>query len=367
MIDLANFDEATLERAFADLSAEVRADIAAIKDSEAFRLHWLGRKQGRLKLVSEAWLKSAPAEARKPLGMRFNQLKQQIEAALEAAETAAATPATGTVQGGLDVTLPGTVRVPGIAHPLLKTMQEIVQVFHHLGYSTNTGPQVESDFFNFEALNFPPNHPARDTQDTLVIAEQQGRPARERLLMRTHTSPVQIRTMIEQAPPVRIVIPGKVHRNDAADATHSPIFHQVEGLCVDTNITFSDLKGTLDHAMKALFGSGVKTRFFPSFFPFTEPSADVQISCIFCAGKGCRKCKHSGWIELLGCGMVDPAVFAAVDERRIANGLAPAYDFAKISGFAFGMGVERIAMIQHGISDIGQFYSGDMRFLEQFA
>jgi phenylalanyl-tRNA synthetase alpha chain len=368
MVDLENFDEATLERAFAALGAEVNADIASITDVEAFRLHWLGRKQGRLKLISEAWLKSAPAEARKPLGMRFNQLKQQIEAALEAAEQA---PAAGTqaakVVAGIDITLPGTVRTPGIAHPLLKTMQEIVQVFHHLGYSTNTGPQVESDFFNFEALNFPPNHPARDTQDTLVIAHQQGRPNRDRLLMRTHTSPVQIRTMIEQAPPVRIVIPGKVHRNDAADATHSPIFHQVEGLCVDTNITFSDLKGTLDHAMKALFGSGVKTRFFPSFFPFTEPSADVQISCIFCAGKGCRKCKHSGWIELLGCGMVDPAVFAAVDERRVANGLAPAYDFAKISGFAFGMGVERIAMIQHGISDIGHFYSGDMRFLEQFA
>jgi phenylalanyl-tRNA synthetase alpha chain len=366
MVDLENFDEATLERAFADLNAEVNADIASIRDVEAFRLHWLGRKQGRLKLISEAWLKSAPPEARKPLGMRFNQLKQQIEAALDAAEQAPAA-SLAKVVAGIDITLPGTVRTPGIAHPLLKTMQEIVQVFHHLGYSTNTGPQVESDFFNFEALNFPPNHPARDTQDTLVIANQQGRPARDRLLMRTHTSPVQIRTMIEQAPPVRIVIPGKVHRNDAADATHSPIFHQVEGLCVDTNITFSDLKGTLDHAMKALFGSGVKTRFFPSFFPFTEPSADVQISCIFCAGKGCRKCKHSGWIELLGCGMVDPAVFAAVDERRVANGLAPAYDFAKISGFAFGMGVERIAMIQHGISDIGHFYSGDMRFLEQFA
>ena len=368
MVDLENFDEATLERAFADLSAEVNADITSIKDVEAFRLHWLGRKQGRLKLISEAWLKSAPAEARKPLGMRFNQLKQQIEAALETAEQAPATTGSGAkATGGIDITLPGTVRTPGIAHPLLKTMQEIVAVFHQLGYSTNTGPQVESDFYNFEALNFPPNHPARDTQDTLVIAGQQGRPNRDRLLMRTHTSPVQIRTMIEQAPPVRIVIPGKVHRNDAADATHSPIFHQVEGLCVDTNITFSDLKGTLDHAMKALFGSGVKTRFFPSFFPFTEPSADVQISCIFCAGKGCRKCKHSGWIELLGCGRVDPAVFAAVDERRVANGLPPAYDFAKISGFAFGMGVERIAMIQHGISDIGQFYSGDMRFLEQFA
>jgi phenylalanyl-tRNA synthetase alpha chain len=297
--------------------------------------------------------------------MRFNQLKQQIEAALEAPASA---PATAKPVQGLDITLPGSVRAPGIPHPLLKTMQEIVEVFHNLGYSTSTGPEVETDFYNFEALNFPPNHPARDTQDTLVIAGQQNRPVRDRLLMRTHTSPVQIRTMIAQAPPVRIVIPGKVHRNDAADATHSPIFHQVEGLCVDTNITFSDLKGTLDHAMKALFGSSVKTRFFPSFFPFTEPSADVQISCIFCNGKGCRKCKHSGWIELLGCGMVDPAVFAAVTEMRGPAGeTTAAYDPAKISGFAFGMGVERIAMIQHGIADIGHFYSGDMRFLEQFA
>jgi phenylalanyl-tRNA synthetase alpha chain len=247
-------------------------------------------------------------------------------------------------------------------------MSEIVAVFHHLGYSTALGPQVESDFYNFEALNFPPNHPARDTQDTLLLAGQQARPSRDRLLMRTHTSPVQIRSMIAQAPPIRIVVPGKVHRNDAADATHSPVFHQVEGLCVDTGITFSDLKGTLDHAMKALFGSSVKTRFFPSFFPFTEPSADVQISCIFCAGVGCRRCKHSGWIELLGCGMVDPTVFSSVtEERRKLNPAADAYNPAKISGFAFGMGVERIAMVQHGISDIGQFYSGDMRFLEQFA
>jgi phenylalanyl-tRNA synthetase alpha chain len=361
---LPSYDESSIEAAFATLAQEVTTTAAeSASDPGSFRLHWLGRKQGRLKLISEAWLKSAPGEARKPLGIRFNQLKQQIEDALEV--PASATPA-APVQG-VDITLPGTVRTPGIPHPLLKTMHEIVQVFHHLGYSTNLGPQVESDFYNFEALNFPPNHPARDTQDTLVIANQQSRPSRDRLLMRTHTSPVQIRTMIDQAPPVRIVIPGKVHRNDAADATHSPIFHQVEGLCVDTNITFSDLKGTLDHAMKALFGSAVKTRFFPSFFPFTEPSADVQISCIFCNGKGCRKCKHSGWIELLGCGMVDPAVFAAVDEQRIALGKLPAYAPDKITGFAFGMGVERIAMIQHGISDIGLFYSGDMRFLEQFA
>jgi phenylalanyl-tRNA synthetase alpha chain len=361
---LPNYDEPSLDAAFATLGEEVRAETASLTDIEAFRLRWLGRKQGRLKLIGDAWLKSAPAEARKPLGLRFNQLKQQIESALE---SAAAHPARPAAKPTIDITLPATVRTPGIEHPLLKTMHEVVRVFHHLGYSTALGPQVESDFYNFEALNFPPNHPARDTQDTLVLAGQQNKPSRDRLLMRTHTSPVQIRTMIAAAPPIRIVVPGKVHRNDAADATHSPVFHQVEGLCVDTNITFSDLKGTLDHAMKALFGSDVKTRFFPSFFPFTEPSADVQISCIFCGGKGCRKCKHSGWIELLGCGMVDPAVFASVDEQRVAQGKPAAYDPAKISGFAFGMGVERIAMILHGVSEIGLFYSGDMRFLEQFA
>jgi phenylalanyl-tRNA synthetase alpha chain len=360
---LPNYDESSLAAAFATLAEEVRSESGGIMDLEAFRLRWLGRKQGRLKLIGDAWLKSAPAEARKPLGMRFNQLKQQIETALAEAE---AVPAKPSAQADIDITLPGSVRAPGIEHPLLKAMNEIVRVFHHLGYSTALGPQVESDFYNFEALNFPPNHPARDTQDTLVLAGQQNRPSRERLLMRTHTSPVQIRTMIAEAPPIRIVVPGKVHRNDAADATHSPVFHQVEGLCVDADITFSDLKGTLDHAMKELFGAGVKTRFFPSFFPFTEPSADVQISCIFCAGKGCRKCKNSGWIELLGCGMVDPAVFASVDEQRVAQGKEAAYDPAKVAGFAFGMGVERIAMILHGVAEIGQFYSGDMRFLEQF-
>jgi phenylalanyl-tRNA synthetase alpha chain len=364
---LSSYDEETLDQNFAFLTAEVQSEVSKITGAEAreaFHLRWLGRKQGRLKLIGDAWLKTAPPDSRKALGMRFNQLKQQIEAALA---DAAAVPSALKKGAGIDITLPATVRAPGIEHPLLKTMHEVVRVFHHLGYSTALGPQVETDFYNFEALNFPPNHPARDTQDTLLVAGQTGRPARERLLMRTHTSPVQIRTMIAEAPPVRIVVPGKVHRNDAADATHSPVFHQVEGLCVDTHITFSDLKGTLDHAMKALFGSDVKTRFFPSFFPFTEPSADVQISCIFCSGGGCRKCKHSGWIELLGCGMVDPAVFASVDEQRVALGREPAYDPAKISGFAFGMGVERIAMILHGVSDIGQFYSGDMRFLEQFA
>ena len=362
---LSAYDEATLDRSFATLAEEVHTS-SGDADPEAFRLLWLGRKQGRLKLISEAWLKQAPTEARKPLGIRFNQLKQQIEQTVEVP-----TP-TQFVQA-LDITLPGTLRTPGIPHPLITTRDRIVEVFHHLGYSTALGPEVESDFHNFEALNFPENHPARDTQDTLQIAAQSTKPSRDRLLLRTHTSPVQIRTMIAQPPPLRIVIPGKVHRNDAADATHSPIFHQVEGLCVGAPnssqpITFSDLKGTLDHAMRALFGSSVKTRFFPSFFPFTEPSADVQISCIFCSGRGCRKCKHSGWIELLGCGMVDPAVFEAVTaERRRLHLDDTLYDPALISGFAFGMGVERIAMILHGVSDIGQFYSGDLRFLQQFA
>jgi phenylalanyl-tRNA synthetase alpha chain len=307
------------------------------------------------------------------LGYWFNLFKakladtlSRLDEHLKLRETLAAT--TRSADPGLDITLPGSVRAPGIAHPLTVTMQRIVEVFHHLGYSTALGPEVESDFYNFEALNFPPNHPARDTQDTLQLAGQTAKPSRDRLLMRTHTSPVQVRTMLEQAPPLRIVIPGKVHRNDAADATHSPIFHQVEGLAVGPQITFSDLKGTLDHAMRALFGSAVKTRFFPSFFPFTEPSADVQISCIFCGGKGCRKCKHSGWIELLGCGMVDPAVFAAVTAERRRLGLDDSlYLPGSVSGFAFGMGVERIAMILHGVADIGYFYSGDLRFLEQFA
>ncbi len=360
---LSSFDEAALDGAFSALSAQVAESAHALASPEAvekFRLEWLGRKQGRLKLVSEAWLKSAPADGKRLLGQRFNKLKEQVEELLANAGNAGPDAAQLAAEA-IDITLPGTRMQLGAEHPIVRTMNEIVSVFQGMGYSVGVGPEVETDYYNFESLNFPPNHPARDTQDTLVVANQERRPLRDRLLMRTHTSPVQIRTMEQQPPPVRIVIPGKVHRNDASDATHSPIFHQVEGLCVGEHVTFSDLKGTLDHAMKAFFGSAVKTRFFPSFFPFTEPSADVQISCIFCGGKGCRKCKHSGWIELLGCGMVDPAVFGFVQQKQ------PGYDPKKISGFAFGMGVERIAMMKYGVSDIGQFYSGDMRFLKQFA
>src|SRR5271166_4132046 len=359
---LSGNSEAELDQAFAAISREVEASSTALATPEAveaFRLQWLGRKQGRLKAISDAWLKSAPVEARKRIGQRFNTLKAEIEQRLEHA--GASTGTTALDAEAIDITLPGTRRKLGAEHPLIRTQNELIAVFARIGYSVGIGPEVESDYYNFESLNFPPGHPARDTQDTLVIAGQERKPLRDRLLLRTHTSPVQIHTMEEQPPPLRIVIPGKVHRNDAADATHSPIFHQVEGLCVDTNITFSDLKGTLDHAMKAFFGSSVKTRFFPSFFPFTEPSADVQISCIFCGGRGCRKCKQSGWIELLGCGMVDPAVFAFAARKQ------PAYDPGKISGFAFGMGVERIAMMKYGVSDIGSFFAGDMRFLGQFA
>jgi phenylalanyl-tRNA synthetase alpha chain len=360
--NLTAFDDAALDKAFGAVEQQAKSDAAAIDGPqavEAFRLRWLGRKQGLLKEISTRWLKASPVEARKPVGERFKTLQALVEGLLEQSSVTGPTDAALAAEA-IDITLPGTRRLTGAEHPITRTLNEITAVFAALGYSVGVGPEVETDFYNFESMNFPPGHPARDTQDTLVVANQDRRPLRDRLLLRTHTSPVQMRTMESQPPPVRIIIPGKVHRNDAQDATHSPIFHQVEGLCVDSNITFSDLKGTLDHAMKALFGSSVKTRFFPSFFPFTEPSADVQISCIFCGGNGCRKCKNSGWIELLGCGMVDPAVFAFAAQKQ------PAYDPKKISGFAFGMGAERIAMMKYGISEIGQLYAGDMRFLGQF-
>src|SRR5271156_3830005 len=357
-----NYSPEDLTQRFETLQLEFDQDLHAASTPgqlENIRLKWEGRKQGRLTFYSSLWLKEAPSDKKKEVGQRFNALKSHIVSELQ---RALRTHGQASFDAeAIDITLPGTRRKLGAEHPLISTQNELIAIFARMGYSVGIGPEVETDYYNFESLNFPPGHPARDTQDTLVIAGQERKPLRDRLLMRTHTSPVQIHTMEEQPPPIRIVIPGKVHRNDAADATHSPIFHQLEGLCVDTNITFADLKGTLDHAMKELFGSSVRTRFFPSFFPFTEPSADVQISCPFCGGSGCRKCKHSGWIELLGCGMVDPSVFGFVQQKQ------PAYDPKKISGFAFGMGIDRIAMMKYGISDVSLMYSGDLRFLEQFA
>jgi phenylalanyl-tRNA synthetase alpha chain len=363
---LTDFSAAALDAAVRELLSALAQESAAItseNDWKAFRDRWMARKNGVLTQVNDLWLKAAPKDAKRDVGQRVNELKVKVEQAIDAtlAKTKGGASSARLAADRVDITLPGIRRPLGAEHPVIKTMNEIIGVFRNLGYSVEEGPEIETDYYNFEALNFPPNHPARDTQDTLFIAGQEARPLRERLLLRTHTSPVQIRTMEKMKPPVRVVCPGKVHRNDALDATHSPIFHQVEGLAVDTNITFCDLKGTLDHAMKALFGSSVKTRFYPSFFPFTEPSADVQISCIFCDGKGtrdggpCRNCKASGWIELLGCGMVDPNVYGFVD-----------YIPAKVSGFAFGMGVERIAILKYGVDDIQLFFNGDVRFLEQF-
>ena len=367
---LKDFSAAALEKAAAKLISALERESASVKnepDWKEFRDRWMGRKGGVLTQVNELWLKAAPKDAKREVGQRVNEIKQHIETAvdntLHRMRTGAAESRLAAER--IDITLPGNLRPLGAEHPVIKTMNEIVSVFRNLGYSVEEGPVIETDYYNFESLNFPPNHPARDTQDTLFVANQESRPLRDRLLLRTHTSPVQIRTMEKMKPPIRIVIPGKVHRNDPPDASHSPMFHQIEGLAVDTNITFGDLKGTLDHAMKALFGSSVKTSFRPSFFPFTEPSAEMLVSCFICGGSGkrgsepCRPCKQTGWIEILGCGMVDPNVFEFVKH----NG----YDPQKVSGFAFGMGADRIAILKYGVDDIQLFFNGDVRFLQQFA
>jgi len=364
---LTDYSAAALEKAAGECvaaceteSAEVRSDA----DLKAYRDRWMARKNGMLTQINDMWLKGAPKEAKRDAGMRVNELKARITELVEATHVSAGG-ADSLAGERVDITLPGVRRAIGAEHPVIKTRNEIVSVFQRLGYSIAEGPVVETDYYNFEALNFPPNHPARDTQDTLFIAGQQAKPQRERLLLRTHTSPVQIRTMEKMRPPIRIVIPGTVHRNDPPDASHSPMFHQIEGLAVDTNITFGDLKGTLDHAMKALFGSSVKTHFRPSFFPFTEPSAELYVTCFICGGSGkrgadpCRPCKQTGWIEVLGCGMVDPNVFEFVKN----NG----YDPKKVSGFAFGMGVDRLALLKYGVDDLQYFFQGDVRFLEQWS
>jgi phenylalanyl-tRNA synthetase alpha chain len=361
---LKDFSPAALDSAVEGLLAALEKDCSSLNndsDRKIFRDHWLARKDGVLTQVNELWLKAAPKAAKREVGQRVNNLKAEVEQKVEAALKAAPAHRADSI---IDITLPGIRRPIGAEHPIIRTSNEIVSVFQKLGYSVAEGPVVETDYYNFEALNFPPNHPARDTQDTLFIAGQQSKPARERLLLRTHTSPVQIRTMEKMRPPIRIVIPGQVHRNDPPDASHSPMFHQIEGLAVDTNITFGDLKGTLDHAMKALFGSSVKTHFRPSFFPFTEPSAELFVTCFVCGGSGkrgaepCRPCKQTGWMEVLGCGMVDPNVFEFVKE----NG----YDPNRVSGFAFGMGVDRLALLKYGVDDLQLFFQGDVRFLQQF-
>jgi phenylalanyl-tRNA synthetase alpha chain len=363
---LTDYSPAALEKAAAECIRACDAQSSSVRNDaelKAFRDRWIGRRNGVLTQINDLWLKGAPKDAKREVGKRVNELKARIQELVDSAHVGRDGAADAAEQ--LDISLPGIRRPIGAEHPILKTSREMCAVFQKLGYSIAEGPVVETDYYNFEALNFPPNHPARDTQDTLFIAGQQSKAARERLLLRTHTSPVQIRTMEKMRPPIRIVIPGTVHRNDPPDASHSPMFHQIEGLAVDTNITFGDLKGTLDHAMKEFFGSSVKTSFRPSFFPFTEPSAEMFVSCFICGGSGkrgndpCRPCKQTGWIEILGCGMVDPNVFEFVKD----NG----YDPKEVSGFAFGMGADRIALLKYGVDDLQLFFSGDVRFLGQWA
>jgi len=366
---LKDFSPAALDKAAAKLLAALEQEAAGVTNEsgwKTFRDGWMARKSGVLTQVNDLWLKAAPKDAKRDVGQQVNELKKRVEQTIEAALLRAQGAATSDLEcERLDITLPGIQRPIGAEHPVIKTMNEIIAVFRNLGYSVEEGPEIETDYYNFESLNFPPNHPARDMQDTLFIAGQESKPLRERLLLRTHTSPVQIRTMEKMKPPIRIVIPGRVYRNDPPDASHSPVFHQIEGLAVDTNIKFGDLKGTLDHAMKALFGSNVRTSFRPSFFPFTEPSAELLVSCFICGGSGqrgsdpCRPCKQTGWIEILGCGMVDPNVFQFVEH----NG----YDPKRVSGFAFGMGADRVALLKYGVDDLQLFFQGDVRFLRQFA
>ena len=290
-----------------------------------------------------------PAEERPRLGEAINKAKVSISNKIEERYRALelAEQSEKLKKEAIDVTLPGIAKPYGHRHPLMQTQAEIQAIFSRLGYAVANGPEIETDYYNFEALNFPADHPARDLHDTFFVEDD--------YLLRTHTSPVQIRVMEKQKPPVRVLMPGRVYRNDETDASHSPVFHQVEGLVIDEGISFADLKGTLEYFVHSFFDKEKQIRFRPSYFPFTEPSAEVDVQCIICDGKGCKVCKGSGWLEILGAGMVDPNV---LDNMKV--------DKERYSGFAFGMGVERIAMLRYGINDIRLFYENDLRFLEQF-
>jgi len=320
---------------------------AACEDSiQDVRVKYLGRK-GELTVLMKG-LGGLSPEERPLVGQLVNSIRDAIESALDSATTDIRDKVRNEKLNSehIDVTLPGRRPVAGTKHPITLVIEEVCDIFAGLGFSVAEGPEIEHDWYNFEALNFPPEHPARDMQDTFFVDES--------LLLRTHTSPVQIRTMLKQKPPLRIIAPGTVYRCDS-DATHSPMFHQIEGLMVDKGISFADLKGILTIFTNQLFGQKTGVRLRPSFFPFTEPSAEVDIACVICGGKGCRVCKNTGWLEILGAGMVDPEVYRHVD-----------YDAEDVSGFAFGMGIERIAMLKYGISDMRLLFENDVRFLRQF-
>lgn len=324
------------------------ASVADLRALEDIRNRFLSRKSGLLTTQLQN-LKTIPAAERAAFGQTANEIKKKIEGALEALQSRLSGLAKNAALESerLDVTLPGNRRRLGHRHPLTIVRKEIEDIFVTMGYTVEDGPEVERTYYNFEALNIPASHPARDPKDTFYVSDD--------VVMRTHTSPVQVRTMEKMKPPVRIICPGRVYRRDQADATHTPMFHQVEGLLVDEGITFSDLKGTLERFHKQFFGEKTETRLRPSFFPFTEPSAEVDVSCVFCDRSGCRVCKHTGWIEVMGSGMVNPKLYSFVN-----------YDPEKYSGFAFGGGIERYAMLKYNINDIQLYFQNDVRFLEQF-
>lgn len=333
--------EAHLQQALAELDGA-----SSEEEIQEVRVKYLGKK-GALTLIKKG-LGSLSPEERPVVGQSVNiisnRLMEKIDSTLSAFRNARKEESLQKER--IDVTLPGRRRPTGSKHPITLVTEEITEIFAGLGFQVAEGPEIELDYYNFETLNFPKDHPARDMQDTFFIDDN--------ILLRTHTSPVQVRTMLKHAPPVRIIAPGTVYRCDS-DATHSPMFHQVEGLMVDHGITFGDLKGILTIFVNQFFGKGIGVRLRPSFFPFTEPSAEVDIACVICKGKGCRVCKNSGWLEILGAGMVDPEVYRHVH-----------YDPETISGFAFGMGIERIAMLKYGINDMRLLFENDLRFLRQF-
>jgi len=336
-----------MEREIQSIKTTFEKELANAGDAdslEALRVKYLGRKGIVADLMQR--LPGMPKDEKPKMGRELNLLKKDLEKKIKNAKENFSQK-TRTAHSAIDVTLPGTWRKPGEIHPITKTLNEINDIFISLGFRITEGPEIETEFYNFEALNIPLEHPSRDAFDTFYIKKD--------ILLRSHTSTVQIRIMEKGSPPIQAIMPGRVYRPDATDASHSFMFHQVEGLMVDERVKFTDLKGVLNIFAKQMFGEKTKVRFRPSFFPFTEPSAEVDVSCIICKGRGCRVCSHTGWLEILGAGMVSPKVFEAVG-----------YPKNKYTGFAFGMGVERIAMLKHGIDDIRLFFENDARFLKQF-
>jgi phenylalanyl-tRNA synthetase alpha chain len=328
------------------LREQVETEIASAvseQQVEEFRIKFLSRKGLLASLFDE--LKTIPAVEKPAVGKLVNELRSRAQELFE--EKSKALKAKPTSVPHLDPTLPGWRKFRGTKHPLMQTLDEIKSIFVSMGFGIADGPEIEDDWHNFGALNFPPDHPARDMQDTFFVDNT--------ILLRTHTSPVQIRVMENNKPPLRCIMPGRVYRNEAISARSLCNFYQVEGLAVDKGITFSELKGTLLSFARQFYGADIKYRFRPSFFPFTEPSAEMDITCFICKGKGCRMCKQSGWLEILGCGMVDPNVFISVG-----------YDTEQYTGYAFGMGIERTAALLYGVDDIRLFYENDVRFLSQF-